>query len=161
GEWRAARQRDAVDGESDECTRHDDVADDELERHAVEKIQSSACTIDSVHLIAELLEHLRADLGDVRIVLDQERRSAVQPFESSLEVALLRGSLHARQVHRHAGSVSQFAPDCDGAPGLMRKSMHLRQAKSAAFACSLGGEKQVEHPWKNVGSDSGADIRNT
>ena len=50
-----------------------------------------------------------------------------------------------RQIDRERRAFAQFAFHRDGAPGLVRKAVNLRQAETGPLADRLGGEKRIEH----------------
>src|ERR1700730_476262 len=122
------------------------------------KLERSCRTFRPLYPITELSNHLLGDFGHLRIVFHHERSSAFEMINDAIAFAplLLWRSRGARQIKRYAGATSEVAGDGHGTPGLMGKTVDLRQTKSASFVRTFGGEERIEHQGQNVGSNAAA-----
>ena len=66
----------------------------------------------------------------------------------------------AGQYHRDSGALAELAFDLNGAAGLMREAINLRQTQPRSLADRLGGEERIEHVAHDVGRNANAAICN-
>ena len=106
--------------------------------------------------VAELFEIGFADLGDFRIVFDQQHGAGVflRGHGGGRLLRQRRRFPGPRQEQRHDGAAPRRAGDGRRAAGLMGEAVDLAQAQAGALADVLGGEERLEHPRQHVGRNA-------
>ena len=112
------------------------------------------------HPIAEFAELASGDLAQFRVVLHQQDRFIAadrHPWGRLGRRRQVRGT-GARQPEPERRAAPGLAEDVDMAAGLLDEAEHHGEAKTAAGADLLRGEKRLEDAAKDFGRDAGSGV---